>query len=120
MTSLPDINAILQNSLADISDPNVVSCIREYCVAPRLEMRDWDYKDDTQFPCWIIAVDPKSKTAIAYCEFGFGPACPWGLLNEPSEFSGMGPDYCWYSRLEDAIRQSMLWDGENPVDYEVQ
>ncbi len=83
-------------------------------------MRDWDYKDDTQFPCWIIAVDPKSKTAIAYCEFGFGPACPWGLLNEPSEFSGMGPDYCWYSRLEDAIRQSMLWDGENPVDYEVQ
>ena len=120
MTPLLDINAILQNALTDISDPHVVTALRGYLVPPREVMRDWDYKDDTQYPCWIIAVDVESQTAITYCDFGFGPTCPWGLRNEPSSSNEMGPDYCWYSRLEDAFRQSMMWDGDNPPDYEVQ
>lgn len=120
MTTLLDIKRILQKALADIPNPDVVASLRGYLVTPREVVRDWDYKDDTQFSCWIIAVDPDSQTAIAYCDIGFGPACPWGLLNEPSQFNEMGPDSCWYFRLEDAFRQSMMWDGDNPADYEVQ
>ena len=113
------VSEILEAAIAEIEDGEVVDAIRRFLVTPKCVMRNWDYEDDTRFPCWIVASDPASNTAIAYCELGFGPASPWGLLNQNSEFNEMGPDAAWYSRLEDAFRQSMMWDGEDPEDYEV-
>lgn len=117
---MPDITEMLLAATDDISDPEVVVELNKYLVVPKLVMRDWDYADGVQYPCSIVAIDPNTQTAIAYCEFGFGPQSPWGILNEPSENNGMGMDCCWYSRLEDAFRQSRMWYGENPPDYEVQ
>jgi hypothetical protein len=31
----------------------------------------------------------------------------------------MGMDSGWYAYLEDAVRESMAWEGENPPGYEV-
>jgi hypothetical protein len=31
----------------------------------------------------------------------------------------MGMDSAWFASLEDAVRESQAWDGENPADYEV-
>lgn len=117
---MPELDAILREAIDAISDEEVVAAISKYLVAPRVVMRNWDYADNTQFPCSIVAVDSESQIAIAYCEFGFGPSCPWGILNEPSEYNEMGMDCSWYSRLEDAFRQSMMWHGDNPAGYEVQ
>jgi hypothetical protein len=117
---LPDVDAILRAAINDISDSNVVAELSKYLVVPRLVMRDWDYAEDTKYPCSIVAIDSATQTAIAYCEFGFGPGTPWGILNEPSQHNEMGMDCCWYSSLEDAFRQSMMWHGDNPPDYEVQ
>lgn len=117
---MPDVVKILDAAIGEIPYPDVVAAIQKHRVTPRVEMRDWDYKENTQYPCWIVAVHPESQTAIAYSEHGFGPDSPWGLLNEPSEFNEMGTDSSWFHRLEDAIRQSMMWEGESPPGYEVQ
>jgi hypothetical protein len=114
-----NVSTILENAIGDISDREVVTTIRRYLTEPRLEYRNWGYKDGTQYPCWIIAVDRESKTVLAYCEHGFGPSSPWGILSDSSEAGEMGMDCCWFTRLEDAIRQSVMWKGNNPPGYEV-
>jgi hypothetical protein len=113
------IETLVAREIAAIDDAIVRVALEHWLVSPRRVLRDWDYADDVQHECWVIAEDPASKTSIAFCEYGFGPVCPWGLLNTDSEFNEMGPDSAWYSRLEDAFRQSMMWDGENLDDYEV-
>ena len=114
------IDTLLAREVAAIGDVSVRAALEHRLVSPRRVIRDWDYADDVQHECWVIAEDPLTKTSSAYCDRGCGPACPWGLLNMDSEFNEMGPDSAWYSRLEDAFRQSMMWDGENPDDYVVQ
>ena len=89
-------------------------------VTPRVEDRGWDYgAEDQRYPCWIVMEHHQSNTAIAYCEYGFGPKCPWGLLFISGPHMGIGMDAAWYLRLEDAFRESMAWEGENPHGYEV-
>ena len=114
------IDKLVAREISAIGDARVRATLEQRLVSPRRVMRNWDYADDVQHECWIIAEERLSKTSIAYCDQGFGPVCPWGLLNTDSEYDEMGPDSAWYSRLEDAFRQSMMWDGENPDDYEVQ
>ena len=114
------IHGLVAREIAAIGDAGVRAALEHRLVPPRRVMRDWDYADDVQYECWIVAEDLLSKTSIAYCDRGFGPADPWGLLNTDSEYNEIGPDSAWYSRLEDAFRHSMMWNGENPDDYEVQ
>jgi hypothetical protein len=114
------IDELVARETAAIGAASVRAALERRLVSPRRVIRNWDYADEVQHECWIIAEDAGSKTAIAYCDRGFGPGCPWGLLTIDSESNEMGPDSAWYSRLEDAFRQTMLWDGENPDDYEIQ
>ena len=114
------MDKLVAREIAAIGDASVRAALERRLVPPRCVMRNWDYADDVQHACWIIAEDPLRNTSIAYCDHGFGPASAWGLLNTESKHSEMGPDSVWYSRLEDAFRQSLMWDGENPDDYEVQ
>src|SRR5262245_40473095 len=105
---MDSLDKLVAREIAAIGDPIVQDALRHRLVSPRRVMRDWDYADDVQYECWIIAEDRLGNTAIAYCHFGFGPGAPWGLLNTESEYNEMGPDSAWYSRLEDAFRQSMM------------
>lgn len=106
--------------MAAIADPIVVRIIRQLLVQPRCELREWEYGSPGQsFPCWIVLEHPPSNTCIAYCEHGFGPVAPWGMLFTTGRHLSMGMDSNWFSFFEDAFRESPAWDGENPAEYEV-
>ena len=73
-------------------------------VEPYCQHRPWDYGDpgDT-LPCWIFYEDPARDLAVAYCDSGFGPRTPWGLLWLKRGPSNMGMDSSWFARLEDLV-----------------
>lgn len=111
---------LVESEIATIAQPEFVETIRKFLVTPRQEDRGWDYGDLGQtYPCWIVMEDPEINTVIAYCEYGFGPEAPWGLLFLGGPHTSMSMDSNWFACLEDAVRDSWFWDGENPPDYEV-
>lgn len=115
-----DIQATLSAQVDEIDQPELAACVKDHLVRPRLEDREWDYGVEGQtFPCWICLEDRDLNTAIAFCDEGFGPADPWGLISIDGKHTSMGMDSGWFATLEDAVRDSMFWDGENPDGYEV-
>jgi len=122
-TSMTDKDVIQQKVDAELSrivDTGVLDALKSLLVVPRYEMREWNYGEAGQeFPCWVVLDHVPTNTCIAYCEYGFGPSTPWGLLFIAGEYLSMGMDSGWYSNLEDAFRESMAWDGDNPPGYEV-
>jgi len=114
------ISEIVALEIAAVSQGELIDAMRQCLVPPRLEQREWDYsKESTRHPCWIVLEHRGSNTCIAYCEQGFGPNEPWGLLSISGNDASMGMDDRWYSRLEDCFRVSPAWDGPNPQGYEV-
>jgi hypothetical protein len=105
------VSELVERELALTSSPEVVALIRRLLVTPRCEQRPWDYgaPNDT-YPCWIFAEHPSSNTCYAYCEYGFGPQCPWGLLGLSGEHLNMGMDSGWFTSLEDLVKDS--WAAE--------
>lgn len=120
MTDKDVIQQKVDAELSRIDDATLLSTMKPLLVVPRREMREWDYGDPGQtFPCWIVLDHVPTNTCIAYCDNGFGPSSPWGLLFIAGDYLSMGMDSGWYSKLEDAFRESMAWDGDNPPGYEV-
>jgi hypothetical protein len=116
------IEVLVEQELAKIPDHHLVAAIRKLMVKPYPVERAWDYgSEDENYICWTILEHPPSNTGIAYCESGFGPSNPWGLVSLSGEDKDMriGMDCNWFARLEDAMRESMAWDGPNPDGYEV-
>jgi hypothetical protein len=106
-----DVLTLVESELARISEPSTLALIRGLLVSPRCEERPWDYGEQNQkYPCWIVAEHPESDTAFAYCVYGFGPKCPWGLLHRSKkEWSSMGMDCSWFTSLEECVRDSFAW-----------
>ena len=48
------VSEILEAAIAEIEDGEVVDAIRRFLVTPKCVMRNWDYEDDTRFPCCIL------------------------------------------------------------------
>ena len=118
--SAQHVGQLVEAEINRVSQLDLVTRLRELLVQIRCEQREWDYGEPRlTYPCWIVAEDAASNTAIAYCEHGFGPSYPWGLLFIRGTYMSMGMDSGWYTSLEDAIRDSMAWDGVNPPDYEM-
>ncbi len=109
MTVTPkQIQALVDAELSALIDQRVVSHIRSLLVAPTAIMREWDYGAPGQsYPCWSVLDHPKSSTGIAYCEFGFGPRSPWGLvfLSGTSRMS-IGMDSGWYESFMEVFFES--------------
>jgi len=106
--------------MSRMKDDRLVASIGPLLVSPRCEARDWEYGPDGQtYPCWIILEHPPSNSCIAYCDEGFGPQSPWGLLFLRGEHLSMGMDSGWFTTLEDAFRGSMACDFPPPPGYEV-
>ena len=120
---MPDRDAIsllLDRGLAAIHDAALAGLVRELRVTPDPVERDWDYGEPGQkYVCWTILEHRPSGTGVAYCEEGFGPSHPWGLVFLDGPHMSIGMDSAWYASLEDAVRESMAWDGENPASYEL-
>jgi hypothetical protein len=116
-----DVSRLVNAEIDRIRQSELIGVIRDHLVEPRMELREWDYGEhEKQFECWIVCEDRQSKIAIAYCDQGFGPTYPWGLLFLEGEHLSMGMDCGWFASLEDAVRESGIWPGTNPPGYEVQ
>ena len=79
-------------------------------VEPHVVLRGWDYgTPGQQYPCWIVLNDSgHSGAVIAYCEFGFGPRCLWGLVGSsdaPAD-SQMGMGSGWFPSFLNAYFES--------------
>jgi len=101
------LKALVESELARMADARVRSHIRSLLTEPKPALRDWDYGEKgQQYVCWIVMEDPAVKTGIAYCESGFGPAAPWGLIG--LEDSSMGMDSSWYTTFLQAYFGSTI------------
>jgi hypothetical protein len=95
--------------LSAFPDPLIKPAIEALLIPPRPILRGWDYgPPDQQFVCWQVMEDPDVGTGIAFCEEGFGPSCPWGLvsLDETGARSNMGMDSEWFQTFLDAYFDS--------------
>jgi hypothetical protein len=101
------ITDLLESELAVLSDRRVSDQIRKLRVSPRRELRAWDYgAPGESFPCWLVLEHPESNTGIGYCEYGFGPVSPWGLLVLEGKHVSMGMDSGWYQHFLSAYFES--------------
>ena len=103
------LKKLIDDELRFLSSPKVLTHIRSLLVEPKVIFRDWDYGDPgEQYPCWTVLNDNPSisNTSIAYCESGFGPRCPWGLVGQNGDHMSMGMDSGWYSTFLDAYFES--------------
>ena len=104
------LESLIENELAAVTDARVVKHIRGMLVEPHVVLRDWDYgAPGQQYPCWIVLRDAQSGGEIAYCEFGFGPPCPWGLMRgsgHEERNQSMGADSGWFTTFLDAFFDS--------------
>ncbi len=93
-----DISSFVSQELVTVRDARVVEHITGLRVAPRQEERRWDYGAPDSFTCWVVLEHVPSNTAIVYCQEGFGPKAPWGLVaahGTTAEMS-MGMDSNWF------------------------
>lgn len=76
---------------------------------PRPLLLGWDYGAAGEaFEGILVLHHLKSGTAIAYCQQGFGPALPWGLIStRHSPPHSMGTSDGWYPRFLDGFFESM-------------
>lgn len=114
------ISQLVEEELSRITDPVLVQRIRERLVSPYAMDREWDYGSPGQcFTCWTVLEHHPSNTGVAFCAEGFGPSYPWGLVSLSGPDMSIGMDSGWFLSLEDAVRNSMAWEGPNPENYEV-
>ncbi len=117
MDEVDRILGLIDAELAKIDDRDLVERIRELLVTPQPVSREWDYGAPSQtYVCWTVLEHPASNTGVAYCESGFGPSHPWGLVWLSGPYMSMGMDSGWYPNLEDAVRESMFFDGGDDSD----
>jgi len=86
----------------------VLEHVRALLIEPMCQLRAWDYGAvGDAYPCWLTLAHRPSNVGIAYCESGFGPRNPWGLLFiDGTEHMSMGIDSGWYSRFLQAYFES--------------
>lgn len=124
------LRILVDRELEHLSDARVLRHIRSLLVEPELILRDWDYgRPGERYPCWTVLKHHDSSTGIAYCESGFGPRCPWGLvyIGEDEDRGSIGMDSGWFTCFLDAyfdshaatdlpiwsvFRQNPSWPGE--------
>ena len=107
MVDAEKIAGIVENELRRMNDINSEMRIRGLLVRPHRVDRDWDYgKAGEKYPCWTVLQHPDSNTGVAYCEHGFGPERPWGLVFLSGPHMNMGQDSAWFKSLEQAAKES--------------
>lgn len=112
------IQNLVEEQISGIKDNDRQSALRAIIVDPYVELREWDYAENTKYQCWIIAKPKNDDHVFAYCNEGFGPNTPWGIIKKDSNGS-MGPDACWHTFLEDLFIATGRWDGPKPKNFEV-
>jgi hypothetical protein len=106
--SVEFLKALIERELATVSDARVTAHIRRLLVEPHPILFSWDYGEPgQQYPCWMVLNDARSDGEIAYCEYGFGPRTPWGLVDSRREHRTMGMDSGWFMTFLDGFFESV-------------
>jgi hypothetical protein len=103
ITDADQIKELVKEQLGNIEDDIVRAAIAALVVEPFCQHRQWDYGPE-MYPCWVVAEHPASDTRYVYCEKGFGPSPPWGIVSASGLEMGMGSG--WFRTLEDAFYES--------------
>jgi hypothetical protein len=99
------LQEMIECELAGVGDARVVRHVRRQLVEPRSLLLKWDYGEpDQEYPGWIVLQDMQSGAEIAYCEQGFGPRSPWGLVDSQDRHIGM--DSGWFPSFMEAFFES--------------
>jgi hypothetical protein len=95
---------LIEGELAHIKDARWRARIRDALVEPVFMHCAWDYGSPGEtYPCWKVLEEPHPGSAgIVYCEQGFGPKCPWGLVWLREAVPTMGQDSSWFPSLSEA------------------
>lgn len=108
-TTPANIVAQIDRELSLLTDDNVKQVVLHGRVDPRPITLDWDYGTaGQQFEGWVVFDHgAESDTLIVYCEHGFGPISPWGLVFATPQggIRSMGMDSGWFRSFMDAF-----WD----------
>jgi hypothetical protein len=106
-TDADTLKALVDAELAQLGDARVSAHIRSLLIAPKPMLRGWDYgEEDQEYVCWNVLEHQPSNTAVAYCEDGFGPRSPWGLVALRGSYMTMGMDSAWYTTFLQAFFES--------------
>jgi hypothetical protein len=104
------LKARIDAELLRVDDPRIVALVHGLLVEPKATTLDWDYgAPDEQYLGWVVLDDSiGSDTAIAYCDEGFGPKCPWGLVGAAPVDGrrSMGMDSAWFPTFMEAFFDS--------------
>lgn len=108
--SAVSVTALVDYELAALNDRRVAKHIRSLLIVPECQMRAWDYGPAGEaYPCWLVLAHEASNTGIAYCEHGFGPSMPWGLLFlNGTEHMSIGMDSGWFQHFVEAYFESQV------------
>ena len=121
MSNVKEISELVQREMQRTTDSKLADRIRELLITPYPVKREWVYGTPGEhYLCWTVLEHRPSNTGIAFCSEGFGPSHPWGLVFLSGPHMSIGMDCCWFASLEDAMRNSMAWEGPNPAGYEAQ
>jgi hypothetical protein len=102
------LKTLVGDEVARTADIRVVTHVRSLLIEPTPVLRDWDYGvKDQQFVCWTVMEHQPSNTGIAYCEDGFGPTAPWGLVALRGPHMSMGMDSGWFTTFLQAYFESV-------------
>ena len=105
------LTEMIEAEIALVDDEPIRARIRALLLEPQeIECR-WDYwvwdkeKFQETYPCWAVLADtwPSGKRiGIVFCEHGFGPLSPWGLIRIDEEKPSMGQDSGWFRTFREA------------------
>jgi hypothetical protein len=111
MSTLDKFRALVARELSLVEPPARREALGALVMEPRLEERTWEYAEPSEperYPCWVVAEAPARGILVVYCEHGFGPERPWGILRRANDSLGMDSECC--SRFEDAAIGAGLLD----------
>jgi hypothetical protein len=105
--SVNEVRDLVEAELSRVGNAGEVRGIDAFLLDPRMEMRFWDWGETPrEYPVWVVAESSRYDYGIVFSDYGFAPDRPWGLVFLSRR--NFDADYCWYSTLPDAYRDSRL------------
>lgn len=103
-----DVEALVRYDIRTLSDARVATHLASLLVAsPRPLHLGWVYGAVGEaFDGFLVLDHSRSGTGIVYCQQGFGPENPWGLVFTDRGPLSTGTSDGWYPRLLDAYFES--------------
>ncbi|MFO0876271.1 MAG: hypothetical protein U0840_02770 [Gemmataceae bacterium] len=105
---MADVEALVRDDMRALSDARVAAHVFSLLADPPRPVRlGWTFGAVGETLDGFLVLDhPRSGTGIVYCEQGFGPANPWGLVFTDRGPLSTGTSDGWYPRLLDAYFES--------------